>query len=93
MSWSFVLGNYTSPTSYSAPLLVEGWLNSNDLSPSGERLTVFFKEPGLEYPNTILGATAASGTWSFSTVPEASSSLLVLTGFVTMLVRRRRVSK
>jgi|GEM_PF-5073368 len=93
MSWSFVLGNYTSPTSYSAPLLVEGWLNSNDLSPSGDRLTVFFKGPNDPYPNTILGATAASGTWSFSTVPEASSSIFVAAGFVTMLVRRRRAQK
>jgi hypothetical protein len=98
MSWSFVLGNYraggglVTPTSYSAPSLLEGWLNSNDLPPTGDRLTVFFKGPNDPYPNTI-GVTAANGTWTFSTVPESSSSIFAAAGFVTMLMRRRRVSK
>ena len=79
ISWSFVIGKYSSPSA--DPALVEVWSNSSDLAPAGDRITIY------DQGSRILGATSSPGIWKEvqAPIPEPSTILYMALGFVFLL--------
>ena len=79
-SWSFVVGNYASPTQ--DPSLIEVWSNSANLAPSGDRVSVFYQG------RSQLGAIAIAGQWNIATsaVPEPANGALISIGLLALII-------
>lgn len=83
VSWSFVVGKYTAPAV--DPSLIEVWSNSGDLSPAGDRITVY------QGSRSQLGAVGLPGSWVLSSpVPEPNSGLSFVLGAVALGLCRAR---
>ena len=87
ISWSFVVGNYSTPTQ--DPSLIEVWSNSADLPPGGDRVSVFYQG------RSQLAAIAPAGQWNIAApaVPEPATTVLLSFGLLVFVARMGQAAR